>query len=347
MTARDKQRTRRAGSPRGGKGDREEPAPGLPRGAQARDLVHRDIRKLDGDGLVVEIYNLVWLQGNRTEGLTIPETVVLEQGFPKVWYHWATETQELERRLGKEIVFSKLYESWVQSAKCPIVAQFSTSRTGPDGQPVLSFNYFDAAGLHRFLQTTAHTASGVLQRFVQPKVAYNVVLQCLWSPHASLCTARRNTHLLTHQWLPPLERCCTFDGPSGCSTQVVASAYVKTKVTREMDLFARHVQDQMRTRLTGLVGFFKYNENGQLFLLQCTSVRTMRPSDNGSSIPPPLRLGVPFDQLKATGKEHDIITVRYPECPGRPDILPTIDMSTLTNKELSVLKVTDTNILQL
>eukprot|EP01065_Artemidia_motanka_P015204 TRINITY_DN19076_c0_g1_i1.p1 TRINITY_DN19076_c0_g1~~TRINITY_DN19076_c0_g1_i1.p1 ORF type:complete len:778 (+),score=223.11 TRINITY_DN19076_c0_g1_i1:83-2416(+) len=322
----------------------------LPRSAHARDFPHRDQRKLDGDGLVIDVYNLVWLQGNRTEGLTIPETVVLEQGFPKVWYQWSAEMQELERRLGKEIVFSKLYDHWKAMAVCPIIAQFASCRTGTDGVPVMSVDYHDAAGLHRFLQTTAHTASGVLQRFIQPKVLYNVVLQCLWSPHASLCTGRRNVHLLTHGWLAPLERCCTFDGPANCSAQAVVSAFVKTKVTRELDLFAKHVQDQLRTRLTGLVGFFKFDERGQLFMLQCTSVRTLRPgSPDDGMLPPPLRLGVPFDLSKKTGTS-DVITVRFPQSAanetGDPDGLPRIDLTTLTDRELSVLKVRDADIIR-
>ena len=151
----------------------------------------------------------------------------------QVWFSWSADVCEMEKKLGKEIVLSKLYNQWVANVKSPqtVVAEYSFQRTDVEtGESILTFEYFDSNELLRFLQTRAHGASGLLQKFTVPKPAYNIVLQATWSPHAMLCTGRRSTHLLSHVWVSAADRCCTFDGAPSLSAVTPVSPFVKNKV---------------------------------------------------------------------------------------------------------------------
>eukprot|EP00754_Rhynchopus_humris_P000768 Rhum_TRINITY_DN10491_c1_g1::Rhum_TRINITY_DN10491_c1_g1_i1::g.38646::m.38646 len=295
--------------------------------------------RIDGDGLVTEIYNLVWSKslapgGGGDGGMRIPETVVIEQGFPRVWYSWSMDVQEMERKLGKEIVLSKLYAQWEKGTRSrqEVVAEFLTQRTDPaNGEVVLTVEYFDSDGLLKFLQTRAHALSGLLQKFVHPKPNCNVVVQATWSPHAMLCTARRNNYPLSHTFVSPADRCCTFDGDPSLSTSAPVSPFVKEKIGTELASFARHAEEAQRAQITGLVCFLKFDVEGYLHLLQCTSIRTAR--ENGAPPAAPLNLGVRYDS--ASGRTSDILVVRC----ERGMTLPSIDLSNITDAALDNLRV--------
>ena len=72
--------------------------------------------------------------------------------------------------------------------------------------------------------------------------------------------------------------------------------------------FAHHVQEHQRAQIAGMVCFLKFDQQGQLYLLKCTSIRTARDYDHKS--PVPLNLGVRFDTVQRP-KEDDRIVFRY------------------------------------
>eukprot|EP01063_Lacrimia_lanifica_P002931 TRINITY_DN11590_c0_g2_i1.p1 TRINITY_DN11590_c0_g2~~TRINITY_DN11590_c0_g2_i1.p1 ORF type:complete len:760 (+),score=249.26 TRINITY_DN11590_c0_g2_i1:102-2381(+) len=308
--------------------------------------------RYDIDGLVNEIYSLIWtysisgeFHSHILEGIYIPETVVIEQGFPRVWFCWASDQGELEKKLGKEIVLSKVYSQWVKGHDPTIpVAEFMSPRIDAlKGDATLTKEYFDAEGLLRFLQTRAHGVTGLLQKFVLPKPTYNVIYQATWTPHHMLCSARRNIHNLNHVWVDMLDRCCTFDGPPSASAPAPVSPFVHQKIQRELERFASHVREQQRSYVTGMVCFLKVNQDGMLHLMQCTSLRVAK---DGYQPVAPLDLTVRFERMNRQ-KESDVLVFRYErKIGGRPG-LPRIDLTNVTDTSLDALDIDKSDMLYL
>ncbi|KAJ9455382.1 hypothetical protein DIPPA_08185 [Diplonema papillatum] len=333
-------------------------------GAFPKRVVKTVRGKVDGDGLVTDIYNLVWSHAKTGQGITIPETVILEQGFPRAWYSSGRDVFEMEKKLGKEIVLSKVFSQWVNGLpRLAVVAEFASQRTEAEtGESVLTFEYFDAEGLHKFLQTRAHGVSGLLQRFVEPKGGYNVVLQATWSPHAMLCSSRRNNNLLSNTSAAPADRCCTFDGMPSLSTAAPVSRFVRDKIGKELAAFAKRVEEHQKALITGLVCFLKFDDYGQLHFLKCTSIRTARDAEPALVVP--LNLAVRFDAVTRRDPS-DTVVFRYDrQIPKRPRgtlgqqpsdgdadeddyRLPEIDLTNITDSALDVLAMDTSDMLYL
>eukprot|EP00760_Papus_ankaliazontas_P000607 PhM_4_TR10107/c0_g1_i1/m.85252 len=238
----------------------------------------------EADGLVADVYNALWecrTQTSTFRDIDIPETVLFEQGWPKTWFKTVGPKgrRRTDRMSHHEISMHAIFQSLVEGARRrEIVAELCYGRFDPNQEHfVLSVEYLTKEGLEEFFHARCRGLTCVLQQFIYPKGAYNTVLQGAWSPNGVLVSTRQNRHTMTQaSSLSMTDRCVTFDGPQHESQWGVVTPYQKERFFTAMNQFASALSTVDKMKLIGLVAFYKIGDDGRIYLLRCTAVRTQQ-----------------------------------------------------------------------
>jgi hypothetical protein len=217
----------------------------------------------------------------------IPETILFERGFPKVWFSWEKQGQltELKKYLGKDITEENVIRSFCEDQPFEIVAEYITTVREKDAAgPLLKFEYLTADGLRQFMSARAMGASGVMQKFVVPQSSRNKVFHAVWTPSTVIVTSRLNIHPLRSA-SSLTERCVTFDGSQQLSTCGLVTDAVKSRVSSALDEFARLIKHTEGVELRGVVGLLKIDQKGNLYFNVCTSIRSQHEDVTGARRP--------------------------------------------------------------
>ena len=97
-----------------------------------RVMYQRDGAKqhlLEGEGLLPLFYDhlskIDRSHEQRLRGVSLPDTVVYEHNFPRAWYGWDRETQEIIKRPGRDLDARTIFAEFIErkDKKCDIIAQ--------------------------------------------------------------------------------------------------------------------------------------------------------------------------------------------------------------------------------
>lgn len=142
---------------------------------------------LERDGIVDSLYHYLWSKDTEDEGLRvyIPDTIVYRNRIVEGWYFTSKTGPDagmVKRKAKANTSNQTIEEAFI--GKCPdgfdVVATYMENAEGPDGKPRPGpplIEYFTAEQLRDFLYKRKKAFSGVLQRFIEPKGAYNC--ECL------------------------------------------------------------------------------------------------------------------------------------------------------------------------
>ena len=152
---------------------------------------------LNGDGLIVNLYHLLWVKDmaySEKSFVLLPDTVIYRYEQPSFWYFSSASGGVIKRKSKKNITAQKIFEAFTKSAgEREVVATFMYGADGEHrssceeleldadrvGRHLSVFEYFDKKRLSRNASLTrsgeflwergSRPSEGVLQRFVYPK----------------------------------------------------------------------------------------------------------------------------------------------------------------------------------
>eukprot|EP00753_Platysulcus_tardus_P006396 PLAT14184.3.p1 GENE.PLAT14184.3~~PLAT14184.3.p1 ORF type:complete len:1173 (+),score=598.66 PLAT14184.3:60-3578(+) len=227
------------------------------------------------DGVVDALFTLIWQKDELDEGprLHLPDTIVYKFRRPAAWYFTASDGL-VKRKRKFHLTNSRIEKSICRgvSDAIGICALFLTN--DPDGGSVVE--YFTREQFVHFLYNREKPNSGVIQRFVEPKTAYNSMIRVMWSPKVCLIDRRRNLQLLTNKRVGLYERVVTYEGPEHNSETVpIRGSLLPSRLQTACEAVVQHVAGVsfQKYRIARMVLLFKLDPRDRLWLLWCSSLR--------------------------------------------------------------------------
>eukprot|EP01062_Namystynia_karyoxenos_P040792 TRINITY_DN296_c0_g1_i1.p1 TRINITY_DN296_c0_g1~~TRINITY_DN296_c0_g1_i1.p1 ORF type:complete len:564 (+),score=175.24 TRINITY_DN296_c0_g1_i1:90-1694(+) len=254
---------------------------------------------LEGDGLLTGFYNHMWKKNKEfksCDDVLCPDTIVYDHNFPRSWYTYDRKNRELVKKQGKVLDTSTIAAAFSKQEHqdVGIVASYMFSCEDPDtGEPVTSVEFFNAQGLHEFVNRKIKK-EGILQRFLVPKGARNSVIQAVWSPRVCIVQRKTNVrplHDRAESTRDPYSCAVTYEGPSHFSEDGTCAAKTTAKVKQICFNIVDHFYNTEHKHITRMVLYFKVDKDDLVWLLWCGSVRV---SDRQQPSKMPLNLAPIF-----------------------------------------------------
>ncbi|CCW61764.1 unnamed protein product [Phytomonas sp. EM1] len=272
---------------------------------------------IEDDGLCHLLYQYLQrsLKGceQKLSSIYLPETIVFEHNFPRVWYYYDKDSEAISKRPSRMLDVQSMFRFFgVPIKNIDVVAQFfyATVPIGEAWDAILSrrakeqnstllsqgltyVEFFTVEGLKDFLLQQHRKPDGVLQRFVLPKgdgsSRKNNQIQVFWSPLMTSVYRRTNYHRLDDRMVPIPARLSTYDGPAYYSYESMVADDTKVCLTGLCEDIVRHFYQVEKKQITRMVLYFKIDDNNRVWLLWCSSVRVEPDSFNPSTLRvPPL-----------------------------------------------------------
>ncbi len=153
--------------------------------------------------------------------------------------------------------------------------------TGASASPTSNSNddtrieYFDKAGLHRFLFNRSKDC-GILQQFVEPQGPRNSMIRAIWSPKLCVAERRSNIRHIYDRRFGLYERAVTYEGPDHHSQATPLRGNVLSLLIQDVckDM-VEHIAEVTyhKQRIARIVCNFKVDARGRLFFLWSSSIR--------------------------------------------------------------------------
>jgi len=150
--------------------------------------------------------------------------------------------------------------------------------------------YFDRAGLHRFLFNRSKDC-GLLQQFIEPQGPRNSVIRAIWSPKLCIAERRLNLRNIWDRRYGLYERAVTYEGPDHHSQATPLKGHVlSTLIQHVCKELVEHIAEItfQKQRIARCVLNFKMDSRGRLFFLWSSSIRLEDSSTPITTPPPPL-----------------------------------------------------------
>jgi hypothetical protein len=230
------------------------------------------------DGFVDGIYHFLWqkISQQSCPNVSIPDTVVYKYRQPAYWYFMSVDGS-IKMKTQKNITNAKIFEAFSKQrpdAVSDIVAYYISpveSDRGVTGKTTIEF--FDVAGLHKFLFHRAKTDTGIVQRYVESKGEHNCVIRAVWTPNLCLMERRLNNNRVTDRKIGMYERAVTYEGATHYSDSLpingtVLPAAIQTVCASMVDHFC-----EADLRISRMVLHMKMDANDKLWVTWCSSMR--------------------------------------------------------------------------
>jgi hypothetical protein len=235
---------------------------------------------LHADGLVTQIYHLLWKQDANLEvcrGVWIPDTVVYENDLPRSLFvvQGRGAQVELKRKVGKDLDSKSLVHHFARSVDegVDVVACYmSKKKEGAEASEV-TVEFLTAQDVETFINKRQHKGTGVLQRMLMPRGGSVAAYQVIWTPRIVMIEKRVNKNKIQENRVPAFERCATFEGPSHLSHEVACPAKHEARIRQMCDRIVKHVQGSERITVSRMVCCFKTDLSSNLFFAFASSVR--------------------------------------------------------------------------
>lgn len=240
---------------------------------------------LEGDGLITGFYNFLYKRNTKTmkacKGVLIPDTIVFDHNFPRGWYTSDLKTKEISKRQGKELDASSIYQGFSKSPdpNVGIVASYLCSFEEEDASgathTVTEVEFFNEESLKEFVGRKSKK-EGILQKFLIPKGHRNSVIQAVWSPKVCLVQRRTNCGSIRDKLQcerDPYVCAVTYEGPSHYSEEGTCAGHTTEEVKDICGNIVAHFHATEHKTITRMVLYFKVDENDQVWLLFCGSLR--------------------------------------------------------------------------
>ena len=136
----------------------------------------------------------------------------------------------------------------------------------------MCIRYFDSKGLHDFLFSEEKLDDGCLQKFIQPKGAYNTMIQAAWSPQMCLLERRVNVNPLRNGRIPLLQRTATYDGDEHLSQITpVRGTLLADRIQQLCLAMVNHIKvtSQNRQTISRMLLNFKCDADDNIWFLWC------------------------------------------------------------------------------
>lgn len=260
--------------------------------ASASDT-HHTLR--DHDGFIEELYHLLWVKninGEPCPDVLVPDVVIYKYRIPAYWYFTGSDGQ-LKRKNKGSIINKKIFAEFTKGAKSPsdvVAYHISENEDASPGQPSTTIQYFDTRTLHEFLFHKDKHNDGCLQKFIKPKGDSNSMIQAAWSPQICLLERRVNLQRLDATRVPLQQRCCTYEGGEHLSKITpVRGTLLPDKIQQLCWGIVSHVRttSHEHQHISRLLLNFKCDDNDQVWLLWCSSVRLSQPEPPPGESPSP------------------------------------------------------------
>lgn len=173
-----------------------------------------------GRGLVEGFYEMLWSKNNllqtrcmfhKCPPVLVPDTVLLDNKAPTVWYFTSLKTGVLQRR-SKDLTAQKVSDALVRKkdASTDICCVYVGCARG-ESQPITE--YLSPAGLEYFLDApvSKRTRAGLVQNFIHPKGECNFLIRVSWTPSSCSMDNCININHLDDPDLDMHERAATND----------------------------------------------------------------------------------------------------------------------------------------
>ena len=240
------------------------------------------IRGVEGDGLLEEVFHLLWHKTGTTqssEQLAIPDTVVLKYGQPVAWYFTSVDGT-IKRKSKVNLTFARIQELFTARPSRSGIAATYTYNDRQSGLIKCVIEHLDAPGLANLLaQPALRRPDGVLQRWVDPAGERNLTIRALWSPKITIAEKIVNTKNLFDRKLGVNERAATFEDERNCQAEPIKGE----RIISQVDSLARAVVDHISRLTHGKIKISRLaltlkQGNGSLWLLFVTGSRVQDPT---------------------------------------------------------------------
>ena len=266
---------------------------------------------LEGDGLITGFYNFLNKRNAKDMkacvDVFIPDTIVYDHNFPRGWYTTDIKSREIMKRQGKELDSATILKYFEQpsSKNWGIVASYM-SCTEDDDITTTHVEFFNQRTLKEFIERKTKR-EGILQKFVVPKGgSRNTVIQAVWSPRVLCVWRRQNRNHLDNKSQcdrDPYPIAVTYDGPSHYSEESTCAANTTEEIKSICGNIVRHFYQTMEHKfLTRMVLYFKVDENDQVWLLWCGSLRV---ADKDRLDPVTLNFAPRHDNLTVDARKEE------------------------------------------
>ena len=230
------------------------------------------------DGFVDGIYHFLWqkISQQSCPNVSIPDTVVFKYRQPAYWYFMSVDGS-IKMKTQKNITNAKIFEAFSKQradAVSDIVAYYISpveSERGVTGKTTIEF--FDVAGLHKFLFHRPKTDTGIVQKYVESKGEHNCVIRAVWTPNLCLMERRLNNNRVTDRKVGMYERAVTYEGATHYSDSLpingtVLPAAIQTVCASMVDHFC-----EADLRISRMVLHMKMDASDKLWVTWCSSMR--------------------------------------------------------------------------
>ena len=230
------------------------------------------------DGFVDGIYHFLWqkISQQSCPNVSIPDTVVFKYRQPAYWYFMSVDGS-IKMKTQKNITNAKIFEAFSKQrpdAVSDIVAYYISpveSERGVTGKTTIEF--FDVAGLHKFLFHRPKTDTGIVQKYVESKGEHNCVIRAVWTPNLCLMERRLNNNRVTDRKVGMYERAVTYEGATHYSDSLpingtVLPAAIQTVCASMVDHFC-----EADLRISRMVLHMKMDAADKLWVTWCSSMR--------------------------------------------------------------------------
>ena len=231
------------------------------------------------DGFVDGIYHFLWqkISQQSCPNVSIPDTVVYKYRQPAYWYFMSVDGS-IKMKAQKNITNAKIFESFSKQrpdAVSDIVAYYISPVESDRGPPTkkTTIEFFDVAGLHKFLFHRAKTDTGIIQKFIESKGDKCQVIRAVWTPNLCLMERRVNTNNITDRKIGMYERAVTYEGMTHYSDSLpingtVLPAAIQTVCASMVDHFC-----EADLRISRMVLHLKMDAKDKLWVTWCSSMR--------------------------------------------------------------------------
>lgn len=260
----------------------------------------------------------------------LPQTVVYKASSPCAWYFTSVKTGEILKKSKHNLLSRRIEEEFTkQSQSGDIVAYYLTlpnafrededppipvqsprvlptstdaptsasSSTTPGHDDDARIEYFDRAGLHRFLFNRSKDC-GLLQKFIEPQGPRNAVIRAIWSPKLCIAERRVTIRSLDDRRYGLFERAVTYEGADHHSQATPLKSHaLSTLIQNVCKQLVDHVAlvTFPKQQIARAVFNFKVDAHGRLYFLWSSSIRLEDASIGpvAAASPPSSLLGQP------------------------------------------------------
>ncbi|CAD8128120.1 unnamed protein product [Paramecium sonneborni] len=234
------------------------------------------------DGFVYDLLHFLWLKdpiSKKAPKINIPYTLQIKAGQVKFWY------------FSKEgVIYRKSKEKLDPDYLKQLFNSDKTNKTEAvwvfEENDKLKFNYMNKMEVGHFIEKLDYLDEGILQGFIYPKRECNSTIKCVWQKNSCIFEQIYNINKIQNNSLNPNQRITTFETDGGPTISTTLNSNV---LAQSLELICQEICQHInnvtfeKIKISLMELYFRQGEDGLIYLLFCSKVRTTTQKSNSSS----------------------------------------------------------------